>query len=166
MIPNPEDWATPRHHYANTNMLAQLPATVPNDGHTDLLLQIHMGLDLAAERIAAAELRLLLSDPGAADLPELQRLPPVQVATIGHPDGELVNIPAAQGVERTVQIRLNNAMLEQPTVDDGWLVWPVEGALLAAGANLVGISAQGRALDAPQLVVEKLEIAVVCEAAD
>ena len=69
MIPNPEDWATPRHNYANTNMLAQLPAAVPNDGHTDLLLQIHVGLDLAAERIAAAELRLLLSDPGAADLP-------------------------------------------------------------------------------------------------
>ena len=87
MIPNPEDWATPRHTYANTNMLAQLPATVPNDGHTDLLLQIHVGLDLAAERIAAAELRLLLSDPGAADLPADQRLPPVQVATIGHPDG-------------------------------------------------------------------------------
>ena len=166
VIPNPEDWATPRHNYANTNMLAQLPAAVPNDGHTDLLLQIHVGLDLAAERIAAAELRLLLSDPSAADLPETQRLPPVQVATIGHPDGELVNIPAAQGVERTVQIRLNNALLEQPTTDDGWLVWPVEGLLLAAGANLVGISAQGRTLDAPQLVVEKLEIAVVCEAVD
>ena len=123
-----------------------------------------MGLDLAAERIAAAELRLLLSDPSAEDLPESQRLPLVQVATIGHPDGELVNIPAAQGVERTVQIRLNNALLEQPTVDDGWLIWPVEGLLLAAGANLVGISTQGRAVDAPHLVVEKLEIAVVCEA--
>ena len=147
MIPNPEDWATPRHNYANTNMLAQLPAAVPNDEHTDLLLQIHVGLDLTVERIAAAELRLLLSDPSAADLPESQRLPPVQVATIGHPDGELVNIPAAQGVERTVQIRLNNAVLEQPTVDDGWLVWPVKGSLLAAGANLVGISTQGRALD-------------------
>ena len=57
-------------------------------------------------------------------------------------------------------------MLEQPTVENGWLVWPVEGPLLATGANLVGISAQGRALDAPQLVVEKLEIAVMCEAVD
>ena len=65
-----------------------------------------------------------------------------------------------------MQIRLNNAVLEQPIVDDGWLVWPVEGMLLAAGENLVGISAQGRTLDAPQLVVEKLEIAVVCEALD
>ena len=111
-------------------------------------------------------LRRLLSDPSAEDLPETQRLSPVQVATIGHPDGELVNIPAAQGVEQTVQIRLNNALLEQPTVDDGWLVWPVAGMILAAGANLVGISAPGRALDAPQLVVEKLEIAVVCEAVD
>ena len=147
-------------------MLAQLPAVVPNDERTDLLLQIHAGLNLADERIAAAELRLLLSDPSAEDLPETQRLPPVQVATIGHPDGELVNIPAAQRVEQTVQIRLNNALLEQPTVDDGWLVWPVEGSLLAAGANLVGISAQGRVLDAPQLVVEKLELAVVCEAVD
>ena len=99
-------------------------------------------------------------------MPESQRLSPVQVATIGHRDGELVNIPAAQGVERTVQIRLNNALLEQPTVDDGWLVWPIEGMFLAAGANLVGVSAQGRALDAPQLIVEKLEIAVVCEAVD
>ena len=57
-------------------------------------------------------------------------------------------------------------MLKQPTVDDGWLVCPVEGMLLASGANLVGINAQGRALDAPQLVIEKLEIAVVCEAVD
>ena len=48
----------------------------------------------------------------------------------------------------------------------GWLVWPVEGSLLATGANLIGISAQGRAPDAPQLAVEKLEIAVVCEAVD
>ena len=143
-----------------------MPAAVPNDEHTDLLLQIHVGLDLAAERIAAAELRLLLSNPSAADLPATQRLPPVQVATIGHPDGELVNIPATQGVERAVQIRLNNALLEQPGIDDGWLVWPVEGMLLAAGANLVGISAQGRAPDAPQLVVEKLEIAVVCKGVD
>ena len=166
VIPNPEDWTTPRHTYANTNMLAQLPAAVPNDEHTDLLLQIHVGLDLAAERIAVAELRLLLSDPSAADLPTSQLLPSVQVATIGHPDGELVNIPATQRVERTVQIRLNNALLEQPTIDDGWVVWPVEGSLLATGANLVGISAQGRAPDAPQLVVEKLEIAVVCEAVD
>ena len=63
-------------------------------------IEIHVGLDLAAERIAAAELRLLLSDPSAADLPEAQLLPPVQVATIGHPDGELVNIPAVQGVEK------------------------------------------------------------------
>ena len=139
---------------------------MPNDGRTDLLLQIHVGLDLAAERMAAAELRLLLSDPGAADLPAGQRLRSVQGATIGHPDRGLVNIPAAQGVEQTVQIRLNNELLEQPALDDGWLVWPVERALLAADANLVGISAQGRALDAPQLVVEKLEIAVECEAVD
>ena len=54
VIPNPEDWATPRYNYANTNMLAQLPAAVPNDGRTDLLLQIDVGLDLAAERIATA----------------------------------------------------------------------------------------------------------------
>ena len=42
---------------------------------------------------------------------------------------------------------------------------PAARLLLASGANLVGISAQGRALDAPQLV-EKLEIVVVCEAVD
>ena len=68
VIPNPEDWETPRHNYANTNMLAQLPAAVPNDEHTDLLLQIHVGLDRATERIVTAELRLLLSDPDAVDL--------------------------------------------------------------------------------------------------
>ena len=168
VISNPEDWATPRYNYANTNMLAQLPAAVPNDEHTDLLLQIHVGLDLAAERIASAELRLLLSDPSAEDLPDgLNSYHQYKWRPSVIPTANSSISQRRKGWNKSLQIRLNNALLEQPTVDDGWLIWPVEeNALGSPEQILVGISAQGRALDAPQLIVEKLEIAVVCEAVD
>ena len=162
VIPNPEDWVTPRYWYANTNMLAQLPAPVPQDGRTDLLLHLYAGFEEGAEQIDQAQLRLLLSDPGAAQVAADKRLAPVQIATIGHPDGGLDNTPAAQGVEGAVQIRLNNTLLTQPTIEEGWLVYHIQPVLLAAGENLFGISVSGREEDAPQLVVEKLEVAVQC----
>ena len=45
------------------------------------------------------------------------------MATIGHPDGGLKNIPPAKGVEDTIEARLNNAHLGKPSVEGGWLVF-------------------------------------------
>ena len=106
-------------------------------------------------------LRLLLSDPAAADLPEDQRLSPVVVATIGHPDGALQNIPAARGIEEQIEVRLNNAQLGRPAIEEGWLVFAVEPELFAAGENLVGVRVVQRPGTASGLiVVEKLEVRV------
>ena len=158
VIPNPEDWSTPRYAYANTNLLAQLPATVANDGRTDTLLRIYLGGD--SKRVKSALLRLLLSEPGVAGLAEEQRLARVEVATIGHLDGRLINEPAAKGVETLIRVRLNNIPLAEPTVEQGWLIFALGPELVAVGEHLIGIGVVGRADSEAELVVEKAEIAV------
>ena len=76
VIPNPEDWSTPRHWYANTNMLAQLPAALTNDGKTDILLAIAVADDVVQneKNKVRVDLHLLLSDADAQDLPNDERL--------------------------------------------------------------------------------------------
>ena len=142
VIPNPEDWHTPRHWYANTNMLAPLPADLDRSGRTDTLLTLRVGDDVAAEGEAVLTLRLLLSDPNAAQLPETERLPPVEIASIGHAGG-LMNEPPAAGIAERIEVRLNNCLLERCEAVEGWLVFPVEPLLAAAGENLVGVRLVG-----------------------
>ena len=43
VVPNPEDWSTPRWMYFNTNMLAPLPADLDPDGRADTLLHVYVG---------------------------------------------------------------------------------------------------------------------------
>ena len=159
VVPNPEDWSTPRWMYFNTNMLAPLPADLDPDGRADTLLHVYVGEQAPPD--AEVTVRLLLSDDSAANLPDGERLQRVLVATIGHPDGRLENVPPAIGIERHVELRLNNALLEISSVDDGWLVFQALPAQLATGENLVGLKltemeprARGR------VTIEKLEIHV------
>ena len=174
VIPNPEDWSTPRFMYFNTNMFGQLPAPLDNDGVVDTLLTIAVADDVAAEADSVDQitLRLLLSDPEAPPLPpckrgerggpqaegEDQRLQSVTVATIGHP-GTLQNVPAAKGIENQIEVRINNILLGTPTVLEGWLVFAVQPKFLAVGDNLVGIRVTERSTDAQgQILIEKLEL--------
>ena len=159
VVPNPEDWSTPRWMYFNTNMLAPLPAELDPDGRADTLLHVYVGEQAPPD--AEVTVRLLLSDDSAADLPDGERLQRVLVATIGHPDSRLENVPPAIGIERHVELHLNNALLEVSSVDDGWLVFKALPAQLATGENLVGLKltemeprARGR------VTIEKLEIHV------
>ncbi len=159
VVPNPEDWSTPRWMYFNTNMFAPLPAELDPDGRADTLLHVYVGEQVPPD--AEVTVRLLLSDDSAANLPDGERLKRVLVATIGHEDGRLENSPPALGIEEYVELRLNNALLETSSVDDGWLVFQALPAQLASGDNLVGIrltevepEARGRA------TIEKLEIHV------
>ena len=46
VIPNPEDWSTPRFMYFNTNMFGPLPAPLDNDGVVDTLLTIAVADDV------------------------------------------------------------------------------------------------------------------------
>ena len=160
VIPNPENWYTPRYWYANTNMLAPLPADLDNSGRTDTLLPLRVGDDVEAEAEAASlSLRLLLSDPDAARLPESERLPPVEIAAIGHAGG-LMNEPPATGIAERIEVRLNNCLLERCEAVDGWLVFPVEPRLAATGENLAGVRLVGGREGAEPMRVEKLELLV------
>ena len=158
VVPNPEDWSTPRHSYANTNMLAQLPAALGNDGRVDTLLTIAVADDVSDGVEVEVALRLLLSDTAAADLEDGDRLDQVTVATIGHKDG-LQNVPPSRDIVEAIEVRLNNSLLPAPAIDGGWLVFAVEPGQLAAGDNLVGVRASRRpAFAAAEILIEKLEI--------
>ena len=100
---------------------------------------------------------MLVSEPVAEGLADEARLAPVEIAGIGHPGGRLMNHSAARGVERAVQVRLNNAPLAQADTAGGWLVFAVPYDALARGENLLGIGALGR-----ELRVEKVEVRVCC----
>ena len=69
VVPNPEDWSTPRWMYFNTNMLAPLPIDLDVEGCADAMLTVAVADPVAedAKSIDRIEVRLLLSDPGAAD---------------------------------------------------------------------------------------------------
>ena len=162
VLPNPEDWHTPRHMYFNTNMFAPLPATLANDDGTDTLLTLNVADDFTTgkTRVKSIMLLLLLSDPAAEGLPAIQRLQPVTVATKGHPD-TFQNTPAVKGVEDQIEVRINNIRLRSMCVDAGWLVFPVAPEQLAIGSNLVGVSVTGRPSDLRvEIIIEKLELHV------
>ena len=118
-----------------------------------------MADDLAgeAEHLAGVDVRVLLSDPSARSLPASERMDPVEIAQIGHPDRSLMNEPPAQTLANRVEIRLNNLRLGPPTIQDGWLVYPARPEQFAVGENLVGVRLS-RGTPGPQPVqIEKLE---------
>ena len=83
------------------------------------------------------------------------------MATIGHPYGPLENIPLAIGIEKQIELRLNNALLDPATVKCGWLVFDASPAQLATGENLVGVRiADGDVSMIGRVLVEKLEVHV------
>lgn len=160
VIPNPEDWSTPRHWYANSNMLAQLPAPLANDDNVDTLLKLSVADPVAAGDGVTTALRLLLSDADAETVPSDLRLEPVMTATIGHPKPGLMNTPAAKQIASAIRIRINNIPLPPASIEGGWLVFTVDPDQLAVGENLVGLSVSGRDSDAARILVEKLEIEI------
>ncbi len=143
-------------------MLAPLPAFLDNQGKVDTLLPLWVGDDLEAEagHIESVSVRLLLSDPGARNWPAEQRLETTEVATIGHPGGPLQNIPAVREIEEGIEVRVNNILLGRALVEGGWLVFRAESGQFAVGENLLGIVVEGRPLDGPRLLIEKLEVEV------
>ena len=180
MIPPPEDWSTPRAMSLNTNLLAQLPALLPNiptgtpqpkedwpgppgqsdyrDGKVDTFVRVWVGDDVNAEAdaIRAITVRAVLSDGDASDG---DRLDPMLLATKYR---DLYNRPPRSDVVERIELRLNNIMLPPPIVEDGWLVFEAQpfSAFLAHGENLVGVWVNPPEASAERLTLEKLEIHV------
>lgn len=163
VVPNPEDWHTPRYMYGNTNLLAQLPATLNNDGKADTLLELFVGDDLAgeAQRVRSINLRVLLNDPTTQKLPDDQK---IQQALIRHfrQIDFLYNDPPRKDIANRFELRLNNVPLTSPAIESGWLVYhDVDPNAFAVGSNLVGARVTGRSPTASApLLVEKLEVHV------
>lgn len=160
VVPNPEDWTTPRWMYFITNMFAPLPAALANDGKADTLLKLYVSDNLADEavHIERVTIRVLLSDPGAERLPYHQRLQVVTVATKAH---SLQNIPPAVGIGHQLELRLNNTLLHLPVIEKGWLVFSALPNQFAVGNNLIGLRVTDRAPDAQaEILIEKLEVHV------
>jgi hypothetical protein len=106
----------------------------------------------------------LISDPAAQHLPDGDRLDLATIGTgagRGHPNGHLGNVPAAKGIEDQIELRLNNALLGRPTVDQGWLVFKAQPGQFAVGNNLIGLRVSERPPNAQgEISVEKLEVHV------
>ena len=74
----------------------------------------------------------------------------------------LYNSPPIKGIEKRLEVRINNALLATPVVDDGWLVFhDVEPKLFAVGNNLVGVVLEKCAAGSVEsILIEKLEVHV------
>ena len=164
VIPNPEDWSTPRRMCYLTNMFAQLPEKIAGGGKIDTLLTVMVADDLSgeAERIADISIRLLISDLSAEGLPASKRHEPAVIATIkAHVPKPLMNVPAVEGIEKHLAVRLNNILLEGLRPERGWLVVPAKPEQFARGDNLIGLCLTGLPEDARnKVIVEKLEVHV------
>ena len=158
---DPNAWVTPRHMYFETCMLAPLPAKLENDGKADTLLTVTVtdDLNVEVERVKDVTLRMLLSDPTAESLPANARLIASHMWTYtSHP---VKNSPPAKGIEKQMEVRINNLLLEAPRVESGWLVWEVQPRQLALGDNLVGVRVINRPSELRDpIAIEKLELHV------
>jgi len=114
-------------------------------------------------------LRLLLNDPGAADLSEDERLEAVLVREhivpprVGGPGpSHHWTTPPKRGIEKDIEVRINNILLDGAREDDSWLLFGVAPNQLATGANLVGVRiAQRASRIAEPMLIEKLELSVI-----
>ena len=159
----PEQRRVQHWMYFNSNVLAPLPTALAGDGF-ETLLTVAVGDDVnaEAEHIDELTLRVLLSDPSAEDLPEEARIEAGLIRPAPYPDEEdLRTLPISKGTLEHLEIRLNGALLELPSVEEGWLVYDTAPVLFAVGENLLGL----RATEQPagvgeEISVEKLEVHV------
>ncbi len=110
-----------------------LPAAINNNGKVDTLLTVDVSDEIKPddEKLKEVTIHLLLSDKSAQTLPDNERLDTVIVATWGHHNRRLDNIPAARGIENHIQIRLNNSLLEKQELSKGWIIFRVEPGFIA-----------------------------------
>ena len=160
VIPNPEDWYTPRWNYINTNMLSQLPVRLSENENVDSIVTVNVYDDLMDETnpVKGITVHVLLSDSSDGDIFEDDCLERVTIATMAHKDGRLYNNPLPKGIDRDIEVRVNNCLLDNVIVRDGWLVFKANPEQFAIGQNLIGINSTTNI--ETQISVEKLEVHV------
>ena len=139
---------------------ASYVARYGNDGAPDTLVFVRVGDDFVAEaqHIQRLTVRVILSDPGAQNLPASKRLPRAFVA---NKDRSLYNEPLAKGMEKHVELRLNHAPLSLSGLQDGWLVFDAKPEQFAVGKNVVGVRVTKRFPEFPERIsIEKMEVHV------
>ena len=157
--------------YVNSNCFAQLPKELSNDENDETYIHIPVGEDVNKykDQIKSIELRVLLSDPEAVNLPEDGRIysgpvgigtDEVYVSATGKWVRELAE-PPGKGIENNLRTRINGVILERPSIREGWLVYGLKPNQLALGKNVAGFKLKGREPRKQQnMTLEKLEIHV------
>ncbi len=161
-------------NYFNSNRFAQLPVKLVNDGYIDTTVFLTVGDDVRRdpERIKQLTLRIILSDPSAADLPPEARIAPKPfIAWDAYPK-ELL-IPPARGIEDDLEVTFNGVILGRPRVEfdicrlgyddieNPYLVFDVNPDWVAFGKNVVGVRVTKRDPTAKEeMSLEKVELQV------
>ena len=172
--PGSVEWETPRF-FQNTNMFAQLPAHLDNRSKADTHLKLVVADDLGAEadRNTDITLRMILHDsavgkhieilndstkPAPPDNDRIERALISLFKNVNH----LYNSPPRKGIEKRLEVRINNFLLGEPDIEAGWLVYHgLDSDMFAVGTNLVSVRVSGRPheVHAP-ITIEKLELDV------
>jgi len=159
-------------NYLGTNRFAQLPAKLANDGDLDTSVFLTVGDDVAqdAAHIEELTLRLVLSDPSAAQLPAEARIAPEPfIAWDAYPKQDL--FPPAKGIEDVLEVTFNGVALARGRVAFGtsrfgcddirhpFVAFDVNPDWVALGRNIVGVRLKGADRAGQQeMSIEKVEL--------
>ena len=103
---------------------------------------------------------MLLSDPATQNLTQDKKIERTPIR-IWRGKDYLYNEPPAKDIGNRIELRLNNALLDRPTLDQGWLMFAAQPSQFAVGSNLVGLRVPERPPEArEEISVEKLEVRV------
>ena len=143
-VPSPEDWHTPRVSYFNSNAFAPLPAELDNEAKVDAWISLRVADDLAAaaDRIVDLSIRMLLSDPAAESLPEEETTGRTEIRRY-YGNYVRYNTPPSKDIVKHLEVRLNGGLLDEPQIEDGWLVFRPDAHQFVVGENLFGILPTG-----------------------
>ena len=162
-VPSPEDWSTPQHRYANTNLLARLPASLDNSCRSSTLFTLFVGDDLNATSayIGSLSLSVLLNDRETVDLPDDKKIERALIRAF-RGRNPFYNSPPEKGIEELFEARINNIPLGKPVVKRGWLIFEdLSSRLFAVGDNLMELRINTpRRNESKQILIEKVEVSV------
>jgi hypothetical protein len=149
---HPEDGKFQPWSFANSNLLAVLPAKLGQHGKGLTYLKLDTG-----ELGPKAKLRVLFSDTRAGG----DKIP-VGATHYRYGNGNYRVRPLAKSDVSRIESRLNNIRLGPAEVrDDGWLEWSVDVKFLAVGENLLSFRALGLEAGRAELIsIECLELDV------